>query len=165
MDIQKELIAEFDLETERTRKLLHAIPDAADFSWKPHERSRTLGQLAAHVAEMSGDWPLTALAKDRLDWDTSQKPIRPDNKAALLEKFEKESVEARAALASFNPADWDKHWVFAADGHVLIDQPKYEVWRSMVVNHGSHHRGQLTVYLRILGAKLPGCYGPSADEM
>ena len=165
MDLQKELIAEFDLEIDRSRKLLQAIPDDADFAWKPTEKSMPLGPLAGHVAQMSGDWATTTLNKDRFDWDPSQATERPGNKAALLEKFEKEATEARAALAAFNPADWDKHWVFAAGGQVFIDQPKYEVWRNFVVNHGAHHRGQLTVYLRLLGAKIPGCYGPSADEM
>jgi uncharacterized damage-inducible protein DinB len=165
MDIQKEIIAEFDLETERSRNLLNAIPDDADFTWKPHEKSMTLGRLAGHVAEMSGDWAIMTLEKDRLDWNPDDKPKTPESKAEVLERFEVDSVKAKAALAGFDPANWDKHWIFAAGGQVFIDQPKYQVWRSFVVNHGSHHRGQLTVYLRILGAKLPGCYGPSADGM
>ncbi len=165
MDIQKEIIAEFDLETERTRKLLNAIPESADFAWKPHEKSMTLGRLASHVAEMSGDWATMTLTKDRLDWDPTDKKPDTSTKAQLLGHFEKSSAGARAALSSFNPADWDKHWIFAANGQVFIDQPKYQVWRSFVINHGSHHRGQLTVYLRLLGATLPGCYGPSADGM
>jgi uncharacterized damage-inducible protein DinB len=165
MDLQKELIAEFDLEAERTRKLLNAIPEDADFSWAPHEKSMKLGRLASHVAELSGDWPLMTLNHDRLDWTPDMKREAPANKAVLLERFEKEAAEAKAALAAFDPANWEKHWVFGANGQVWIDQPRYEVWRSFVVNHGSHHRGQLTVYLRILGAKIPGSYGPSADEM
>lgn len=165
MDIQKELIAEFDAEIERMRKLLNAIPDDADFAWKPCEKSMALGSLASHAAEMSGDWAKSTLDIDRFDWDPSDKPERPGNKAALLERFEKGSAEARESLAKFDPAGWDKHWVFAANGQVFIDQPKYEVWRNFVVNHGAHHRGQLTVYLRLLGAKVPGTYGPSGDEM
>jgi uncharacterized damage-inducible protein DinB len=165
MDIQKELIAEFDLETDRTRKLLNAIPETADFTWKPHEKSMPLGRLASHVAEMSGDWAVMTLVQDRLDWDPSQKPAAATTKADLLEQFEASATKAKSALAGFDSANWEKHWIFAAGGQVFIDQPKYEVWRSFVMNHGAHHRGQLTVYLRLLGAKLPGCYGPSADEM
>ena len=165
MEIQERLIAEFDLETERSRKILNAIPDGADFAWKPHEKSMPLGKLALHVAGMSGDWALMTLEKDRLDWDPSMNPAPPANKAELLEKFEADAAKAKNALAGFNPADWDKQWIFAAGGQVFVDQPKYEVWRGLVVNHGSHHRGQLVVYLRILGARVPGTYGPSADEM
>ncbi len=135
------------------------------FSWAPHEKSMKLGRLASHVAEMSGEWPLMTLNHDRIDWTPAMKRETPANKAALLERFEKEAAEAKAALAGFDPANWEKRWVFGANGQVFIDQPKYEVWRSAVVNHGAHHRGQLTVYLRILGAKIPGCYGPSADAM
>jgi len=165
MDIQKEIIAEFDLETERTRKMLQAIPDTADFTWKPYEKGWALGSLASHLADMSGDWAVMTLNKDRLDWDGSLKKKAPASKAELMERFEKEAAEAKAALATFSPADWEKHWIFAAGGQVFIDQPKYEVWRNFVVNHGAHHRGQMTVYLRLLGAKVPGTYGPSADEM
>jgi uncharacterized damage-inducible protein DinB len=165
MDIQKELIAEFDLETERTRKLLNAIPETADFAWKPHEKSMTLGRLASHVAEMSGDWATMTLLKDRLDWDPNEQKPDTSTRTKLLEHFEKSTSEAKSSLAGFDPALWEKHWIFAAGDQVYIDQPKYEVWRSFVINHGAHHRGQLTVYLRMLGARLPGCYGPSADEM
>lgn len=165
MDLQKELIVEFDQESERTRKILQAIPEDADFAWKPHEKSMTLGRLASHAAELVGDWPLITLNQDRLDWNPANKQSAPTTKAALLERFEKDNAAAKAALAAFNPADWDKRWQFASNGQVFIDQPKYVVWRNVVVNHAVHHRAQLGVYLRLLGAKIPGTYGPSADEM
>jgi uncharacterized damage-inducible protein DinB len=165
MDIQKELIAEFNTEVENTRKILNAIPDSADFTWKPHEKSMKLGRLAGHVAELTGDWPLMTIEKDRLDWNPGDRAKSPESKAEAIEIFETGSLKAKAALESFDPANWDRHWIFAAGGQVFIDQPKYQVWRSFVVNHLAHHRGQLGVYIRMLGGKLPGCYGPSGDEM
>lgn len=165
MDTQKELIAEFNTEVENTRKILNAIPESADFTWKPHEKSMTLGRLAGHVAELTGDWPLHTIEMDRLDWNPADRPKVPESKAEVLEVFEANSPKARTALEGFDPANWDRHWIFAAGDQVYIDQPKYQVWRSFVVNHLVHHRAQLGAYIRILGGKLPGTYGPSADEM
>jgi uncharacterized damage-inducible protein DinB len=165
MDIQKELISEFNTEVENARKILNAIPDTADFTWKPHEKSMTLGRLAGHVAELTGDWPLMTLEKDRLDWNPEERPKVPENKAEVLKTFETAVPKSKAAIEGFDPANWDRHWIFAAGGQVFIDQPKYQVWRSFVMNHLVHHRAQLGAYVRILGGKLPGCYGPSGDEM
>ena len=165
MDIQKELIAEFDRETESTRKLLNAIPEAADFAWKPNEKSMTLGQLAGHVANTNGDWAIHTLTVDRLDWNPAMNPPPPATKSELIAQFEKQSKDAGAALAGMIPEKWDSNWKFVAGEQTWIDDTKYGVWRTWVINHMIHHRGQLGVYLRMLGEKLPGMYGPSADEM
>lgn len=165
MDFQKELIAEFDRETATTRKVLEAIPEGADFGWKPHEKSMALGRLAAHVSDTNGDWAMHTLTRDRLDWTPEMSPTDPANKKDLLARFEKQAAEARAALAAVAAAKWDANWKFVAGDQAWIDDTKYNVWRIWVVNHMIHHRAQLGVYLRLLGQKLPGCYGPSADEM
>jgi uncharacterized damage-inducible protein DinB len=165
MDFQKELVAEYDREAASTRKILDAIPADADFGWKPHEKSMTLGRLAAHVGGTTGDWALHTLTVDRLDWKPGDNPTDPATKAALLELFDKQVADAKAALAKMTPEKWDSNWKFVAGDQVWIDDSKYGVWRTWVVNHLVHHRAQLGVYLRLLGQKLPGCYGPSADEM
>lgn len=165
MDIQKELIAEFERETETTRKMLNAIPEGADFSWQPHEKSMTLGKLAGHVADTNGDWALHALTVDRLDWNPAMNPPPPTAKAEVLEKFEKQVAEVKPALAAMTPEKWDSNWKFVAGDQTWIDDSKYGVWRTWVINHMVHHRAQLGVFLRLLGAKIPGSYGPSADEM
>ncbi len=165
MDIQKKLIAEFDRETESTRKLLNTIPEGADFGWKPNEKSMTLGQLAGHVANTNGDWAVHTLTVDRLEWNPAMNPAPPSAKADLLAEFEKHVKDAGAALAGMTPQKWDSNWKFVAGEQTWIDDTKYGVWRIWVINHMIHHRGQLGVYLRMLGAKLPGMYGPSADEM
>lgn len=165
MDIQKELVAEYDRETETTRKMLQAIPDTADFGWKPHEKSMTLGRLAAHVSDTAGDWALHTLTMDRLDWTPEKSPKDPPAKPELVARFEKQVAEVKPALAAIKPAQWDSNWKFVAGGQTWIDDSKYGVWRTWVINHMIHHRAQLGVFLRMLGAKIPGSYGPSADEM
>jgi uncharacterized damage-inducible protein DinB len=165
MDIQKELAAEFDRETESTRKLLTAIPDSADFSWKPHDKSMALGKLAGHVADTNGDWAVHTLTTDRLEWDPSMNSAPPSTKSELLERFEKQVAEAKPALAAMTPEKWDSNWKFVAGDQAWIDDTKYNVWRTWVINHMVHHRAQLGVFLRLQGARIPGMYGPSADEM
>jgi uncharacterized damage-inducible protein DinB len=165
MDIQKELIAEYERETDRTRKTLQAIPDDADFAWKPHNKSMAFGRLAAHVSDTNGDWAVHTLTRDRLDWTPEMSPNDPPDKKALLDRFEKQVAEVKPALAAMTPAKWDSNWKFVAGDQTWIDDSKYQVWRTWVINHLIHHRAQLGVYLRLLDKKVPGMYGPSADEM
>ncbi len=165
MDFQKELIAEYERESATTRKILEAIPDDADFTWKPHSKSMTLGKLASHASDTGGDWALATLAKDRLDWTPEMNKKEPANKKELLAQFDREVAETKPVLASFDPAKWDGNWKFVAGDQTYIDDTKYHVWRIWVISHMIHHRAQLGVYLRMLDQKLPGCYGPSADEM
>ncbi len=167
MDFQKDLLAEYDRETAKTRKMLEAIPADADFNYKPHPKSMSLGRLAGHLTDMTGDWALNTLTKDKLEFAADHKwePYVPANKAAVLEKFDQGLPGVRAAIAALAPAKWDAHWQLIFGGQVWVDQPRHQVFREMVMSHMVHHRAQLGVYLRILGAKIPGAYGPSADEM
>jgi uncharacterized damage-inducible protein DinB len=126
MDIQKELIAEYDRETASTRKVLEAIPEGADFGWKPHEKSMALGRLAAHVSDTNGDWALHTLIKDRLDWTPDMTPDNPTTKAALLERFEKQVAEVKPELAKMTPEKWDSNWKFVAGTDV---DRRYEIQR------------------------------------
>src|SRR5271166_1174909 len=149
MDIQKELIAEYDRESATTRKILEAIPDGADFSWKPHEKSMTLGKLASHTADTNGNWALHTLVKDRLDWSPEMNRKDADTKAELLVRFDKEVAESKTALAALPLDKWDSNWKFVAGDHTWIDDSKYGVWRIWVINHMVHHRAQLGVYIRL----------------
>ena len=165
MDFQKELIAEYERETVATRKILEAIPDDADFSWKPHPKSMSLGKLAGHVADTNGDWAIHTLTVDKLEWKPEMNSADPTNKRDLLARFDKQVAELKPELARMSPERWDNNWKFVAGDQAWIDDTKYNVWRTWVLNHMIHHRAQLGVFLRLLGAKIPGCYGPSADEM
>lgn len=166
MDFQKALIDEFDREVANTRKMFDAIPEDADFTYKPHPKSASFGRLAGHVCETCGEWASHALSTDKMEFPADHKwdPYVPVSKAALLERFEKDSAQAKAALAAFSPERWDSNWKFVWGDQTFIDDTKYNVWRSWVVNHLVHHRAQLGVYLRLLGKPIPGTYGPSADE-
>ena len=167
MDFQKELIAEYDRESAKTRKMLEAIPAEADFNFRPHPKSMSLGVLAGHVVETAGDWAFHTLNVDKLEFGADHKfeQYVPASKQALLEKFDKDVAKAKAELAAFAQEKWDNNWKFVAGVQAWIDESKYAVWRNWVVNHLVHHRAQLGVYLRLLDAKIPGTYGPSADEM
>jgi uncharacterized damage-inducible protein DinB len=165
MDFQKELIAEYERESASTRKILEAIPDDADLAWKPHNKSMALGRLAAHVSDTTGDWATHTLTRDRLDWTPDMKSEDPLTKKDLLARFDKQVAEAKPALAAMTPTKWDSNWKFVAGDQTWIDDTKYNVWRTWVLNHLVHHRAQLGVYLRLLDKKIPGMYGPSADEM
>jgi len=167
MDFQKDLLAEYDREAAKTRKVLEAIPDGADFAYKPHPKSMALGRLAGHITDMTGDWALMTLTKDKLDFPADHKweQYVPESKAALLEKFDRELPGVRREIEAISPEKWDQHWQFIFGGHKWVDEPRHQVFRDMVLNHLVHHRAQLGVYIRLLDGKLPGCYGPSADEM
>ncbi len=167
MDFQKELIAEYDSEVAKTRKILEAVPADADFTFKPNPKSMALGRLAGHVSETAGDWAVHTLTTDKLEFPADHKfePYIPASKAAMLERFDADTAKAKAELAKFDPKNWDTNWKFVAGGQAWIDEPKFSVWRNWVVNHLIHHRAQLGVYLRLLDKPIPGTYGPSADEM
>lgn len=167
MDFQKDLIAEFDSETAMTRKMLDAIPADADWSFKPHPKSMSLGRLAGHLTDFAGDWAMSTLTKDKVEFGPEMKfePYVPASKADLLAKFDKELAATREALVATTGDKWEKNWQFLWGGTAYINDPKYKVFRGPVLNHMVHHRGQMSVYLRLIGAKVPGMYGPSADEM
>ena len=166
MDIQKELIAEFDREVASTRKVLAAIPADADFAWKPNPKSFSLGRLAGHVAETPCQWAIHTLTMDKLEWTADgYKPYIVSDTVVMLALYDKESAEARAALVALDPAKWNDNWKMVAGDQTWIDDTRYGVFRTWVLNHTIHHRAQLGVDLRLLGLSVPGVYGPSADEM
>src|ERR1039458_3717722 len=126
MDFQKELIAEYDRETVKTRKILDAIPADADFTFKPHPKSMALGRVAGHISETAGDWALHALTVDKLEFPADHKfeGYIPASKEALLERFDKDTAKVKAELAKFAPSKWDDNWKFVAGGQARVDEPK-----------------------------------------
>src|SRR5208337_3216235 len=140
MDYQKDLIAEYDRETGRTRKMLEAIPADADLGFKPHEKSMALGRLAGHLADFSGDWAIHSLTLDKLEFAADHKwdPYIATNKEDLLKKFEEKLPEAKAALEATTGDKWDQHWQFIFGGQVWIDQPRHQVFRELVISHMIH---------------------------
>jgi uncharacterized damage-inducible protein DinB len=165
MDLQKELLAEYDREVILTRKMLDAIPADADLKWKANPKSMTLGRLAAHVAETAGSWPISTLCQDELKMDmATYKPWQPSTKAEILDKFDRDTASAHQTLRDLPPAKWDDNWKMTAGGQTWVNDSRYVVFRTWVLNHLIHHRAQLGRDLRTLGSGIPGMYGPSADE-
>jgi uncharacterized damage-inducible protein DinB len=167
MDFQKELIAEYDRETAKTRKMFEAVPADADYNYKPHPKSMALGRLIGHLSDTAGEWATSTLTLEKLEFPADHKweQYIPASKEALLEQYDRQVAAAKVALAGIAPEKWDDNWKFVAGGQAWIDETKYEVWRNWVINHMVHHRAQLGTYLRQLDKPIPGMYGPSADEM
>lgn len=167
MDYQKDLIAEYDREVAKTRKTLAAIPEGVDFNFKPHPKSMSLGRLAGHLTDFAGDWAVDSLLKDKLEFGPDHKwePFVPTSTQEILDRFDEKLPAVHSALAATTPEKWDAQWQFIYAGQAFIDEPRHQVFREMVMSHMIHHRAQLGVYLRLLGEKVPGAYGPSADEM
>lgn len=163
MPIAEMLLPEFDQEMKNTRKLLECVPDGK-FDYKPHEKSMTLGRLAAHVAEMP-NYAIGTLTMENMNFTGEEKPFAPATRKELLEAFDKTSAQARELLAKATDEDLAKVWTLTYKGQQVFSMPRAAVLRSMVLSHLIHHRGQLGVYLRMNNVEFPGMYGPSADEM
>ena len=154
---------ELDNEAKVTRQCLERIP-AEKFDWKPHEKSMTFGRLASHVAEMFG-WTGSTLKQDVLDFATREyTPFEPRTTEELVAFFDKHIADAKAALADASDETFMKDWTMRNGEQVYFTMPKVAVMRSFVMNHIIHHRGQLSVYLRLNDISVPSIYGPSADE-
>jgi uncharacterized damage-inducible protein DinB len=166
MAFKDTLLAEFDMEMDNTRRTLERVPDEK-FGWKPHEKSGTLGWMATHIATIP-HWAKMTMEEESLNLADPNRsksgPPVPKDRKGILELFEKNRNEARAALAAGTDAAYSKPWALFMGERELFREPRANVVRRMVFNHIIHHRGQLTVYLRLLNVPVPGLYGPSADE-
>ena len=165
MAIAESILPEFDHETATTRTLLERVPgDKAE--WKPHVRSMSIGQLAMHIANLPR-W--AAIALERTQFDTNppgeSRPASPPYEAAqaVLETYDRNVAAARALLARTTDGEFMVQWTLKNGGKTMFSMPRVAVFRSFVLNHAVHHRGQLSVYLRLLDVPLPSIYGPTAD--
>jgi len=163
VSIAQALLPEFDQEMKSTRKLLECVPDGK-FDYKPHEKSMTLGRLAAHIAELP-NYLVATLGLERLDLTGKEEQFVPTTRQQLLDHFDKVSAEARELLAKATDEDLAKIWTLTYKGQQIFSMPRAAVLRGMCLSHLYHHRGQLGVYLRLNDVAFPGMYGPSADEM
>jgi uncharacterized damage-inducible protein DinB len=162
MTISETFLPEFDQEMADTLKILDCVPEDK-FSWKPHEKSMTLGRLASHVAEMP-NWTLVTINQDKLELTPSNKPFNATKRAELIDTFNTNVASAREALAGASDDHLGKVWSLSYNGQTMFSLPRAAVLRNMVMSHMIHHRGQLSVYLRLLDVPIPGMYGPSADQ-
>ncbi len=163
MTLNEQLIAEIKVEAATTRKLLERVPVEKN-SWKPHEKSMALGNLAAHVAELPG-WVTGTLTTAEMDFAKREyKPFIAEKNEDLVNFFDNKVNEAIAALENASQEEWGKTWTLRSGDHIIFTMPKPAVIRSFALSHMYHHRGQLSVYLRLLDIPIPGMYGPSADD-
>ncbi len=160
-DLNESLIAEFRHETATTLRMLERVPaDALD--WRPHEKSRTLGEIALHIANIPG---LFIAPLDRDEFDRGEYLNSAENPSNPSERLSQSSVESEMTLKSLTSNALFSSWRYTAGDKLIFEMPRIAVIRVMALNHLIHHRGQLSVYLRMLNIAVPGPYGPSADEV
>ena len=166
MDLKSHLLVQLESETALTRKAIARVPEGLN-DFKPHEKSMTLGYLAALVAGMPG-WIALMIERDELNLDDSSSQgfrprVAPTN-AELIASFDTAVASGRRALESTTNEHLITPWAFKMGGHAVSQDPRHLMISNAVFSHLAHHRGQLTVYLRLNGAAVPALYGPSADE-
>jgi uncharacterized damage-inducible protein DinB len=166
MTVVEMLLAEFDRETAVSRRLLERVPQDRT-SWRPHARSWTLGELSVHLARLP-TWVTLTLRGTELDLDPPDGPALPrgvfESAAATIAAFDRSVSDARAALSSTIDAELDVPWTLRKAGETLFTMPRGAVLRTFAFNHAIHHRGQLSIYLRLCDVPLPPMYGPTADS-
>ncbi len=162
MALNEPLLKEIDHEAATTRKLLERVPDQ-QFGWKPHEKSMTLGRLAAHISELPGLMGVI-LDQDEFDIATRQQPAQPTTHQQVLQTFDANIGRATDLLGRQTDQRLLAVWRFKRSGQVLMEMPRIAILRFVGINHMIHHRGQLSVYLRLQNVPIPSIYGPSADE-
>lgn len=162
MTVQELLLLEFDEEMGNTRRMLERVPEAS-LGWKPHEKSMTLGRLASHLADLPNR-AVSIITMDNFVRPANAAPFVGHSSKKLMEKFDISSGEAREAIASLRDDQLDKTWTLSFGDRVMATMPRGMALRRVLMDHLIHHRGQLSVYLRLLDVPIPGMYGPSADE-
>lgn len=165
MNVTELFLKELDREVDRSRRALAEVPEGKH-DWKPHEKSMIFGYLADMVATIP-TWITMIIKQDELDVAPpagQQQPRTPKNSSReFVEALDKAAADARAALSGTNEDHLRTNWRLLARGNVVMELPRHEMIRD-TINHWAHHRGQMTVYLRLMGAKVPALYGPSADD-
>ena len=152
---------EIDQEAQTTKRVLDRIPEDK-FAWKPHPKSFSLGQLALHIASLPGSVTAAAVP-DSMEAPNFSQP-EPKSRQEVLDTFSKSLESAKDALMKMDDARLTSMWSLTRKGKVLMSVLRIAFIRSILMNHNYHHRGQLSVYLRMLDVPVPSIYGPSADE-
>ncbi len=163
MSIANAMLGEFEHESKITRKFLERIPQDK-LKWKPHEKSHTTGELALHIANVPGNVVRTAMVDESPVPDFAAMFKQPVTVQEILSSHEKSIQTVREILPTLDDARLMTNWSAMLDGKPVMTMPKVMFLRLIMLNHWIQHRGQLGVYLRLVGAKVPASYGPSGDE-
>ena len=165
MNLKDFLLTELNREVDRSRRALEQVPEGKS-DWKPHEKSMAFGYLANMVATIPM-WINMQIAKDELDIAPKDGPKfemqKLNTSAEYIEALDKAAAGAREAFNNTSDEHLKTNWQLKAGGNVVMEAPRYEMIQDSLL-HLAHHRGQMTVYLRLIGAKVPAIYGPSADD-
>jgi uncharacterized damage-inducible protein DinB len=157
------ILGEIEQESKVTQRVLERVPEDK-YTWKPHDKSMSIGQLAMHLAMAQGRLA-EIVVKDSHDIGPGfSPPPVPGSRKELLDTFSQSTAKAQTALRGLDDAKLGATWTLTKGDKVLIAAPRIGFIRSIVLNHMYHHRGQLSVYLRLLNVPVPSIYGPSADE-
>ena len=166
MKLTEFFLAQLEREVTSSRLALQRVPEGHN-AWKPHERSMPLGYLASLVATLPS-WIVSMVKQDEFDLKSPEaakfKPLEWQKREELLSALDRAASQAREALRSTNDEHLLTTWKFVVGGHVVSENPRHVMIADSVFSHLAHHRGQLTVYLRLNEASVPALYGPSADE-
>lgn len=162
MSINQGFLIEIEKETANTRRLISKIEDK-HLDWRPHEKSMTVRQLVGHIVDLH-NWNRKALENENFNLATDHTFFKPTSIAEALEVLNSNFELNKGAINSMADGDWQKIWTLQNGDHVIAQGPKIGALRFIVYNHLIHHRGQLSVYLRLLDIAVPGLYGPSADD-
>ena len=162
MRIVDSILLEIDMEAARTRKLLERVP-GDKLTWKPHKKSMSLGQLALHVASIPGN-VASIVPLEQVDPPDFSNCPAAETADELVPALEDSVANAKKILDGLDDQTLMATWRMVKDGKPIMEVPRIGVIRTVLLNHWYHHRGQLTVYLRLLDVPLPATYGASADE-
>ncbi len=166
MKLTEFFLAQLEREAASTRLALQRVPEGHN-DWKPHDKSMPLGYLASLVATMPS-WVVSMVTQNEFDMRSPEaakfKPLEWSTRAELLAALDAAVAGAREALQQTTDEHLLTPWKFVVGGHVVSENPRHVMIADSVISHLAHHRGQLTVYLRLNGASVPAIYGPSADE-
>ncbi len=165
MAVRDSLLPEFDQEMAATRLVLERLPEQA-FGWRPHAKSYDMGGLATHLAQIPR-WGTSILKHDAYDLAAPGRtpPTPLPTVADVLATFDQHAREVRTALCEMGDGQLNAPWSLKRGSHLILAMPKIAALRAFVVHHSIHHRGQMTVYLRLHDVALPPLYGPTADEL
>ncbi|MEM7480679.1 MAG: DinB family protein [Acidobacteriota bacterium] len=164
MALIKLFAQEMKHEAATTRRVLEVVPEE-HFAWKPHEKSMSLGRLAGHIAEIPG-WGPDTLQADFLDLggDDAYQPFHPATRAELLAGHDRALETFFGSTQGVTDEDLSRNWQLRMGDHIAVEAPKAAILRSFILSHVVHHRGQMSVFLRLLDVPVPSVYGPSADD-
>ena len=161
MAIADAMLMEMEMEEKTTQRVLERVPESK-LTWKPHPKAYSLGQLAMHIAVAQGR--VATAAVDDVHEFGPVAPPEPRNRQEILDAFAASNATAKKVVKSFDDAKMTSPWTLTRNGKTIMSVPRVGFLRSIMMNHIYHHRGQLSVYIKLLDLPVPSIYGPSADE-